>query len=106
MTSTRPAPSSTRRSLLAQGLGSLLGASGGLSALGAPQWAFAQASAVRGGQLLIGSPSRPRHFNPALMSGSPMMPAAQLFALAVVSSLGFYTSTAIRFISYYKVDGY
>jgi peptide/nickel transport system substrate-binding protein len=72
--------SAKRRALLTQGLGALAGASGGLSALGAPQLAFAQASAVRGGQLLIGSPSRPRHFNPALMSGSPMMPAAQLFA--------------------------
>jgi len=59
-------------------LGSL--AAGTASALGVPQFAFAQASPVRGGQLIIGAPGRPRHFNPALQSGSPMMPAAQLFA--------------------------
>ena len=55
-------PDSERRKLLAAGLGTL-GAASGLSALGAPQLAFAQAAGVRGGQLLIGAPSRPRHFN-------------------------------------------
>jgi peptide/nickel transport system substrate-binding protein len=61
------------------GLGGL-GALSGLAALGAPQFAFAQNTPTRGGQLIVGAPGRPRHFNPALQSGSPMMPAAQLFA--------------------------
>jgi peptide/nickel transport system substrate-binding protein len=57
-----------------------------LGAFGVPQFAFAQGvqgaqvAPVRGGQLIVGSPGRPRHFNPALQSGSPMMPGAQLFA--------------------------
>ena len=35
---------------------------------------------TRGGQLILGVAGRPRHFNPALQSGSQMMPGAQLFA--------------------------
>ena len=64
-----------RRRLLQSGL-----AVTAASALGTAQFAFAQGTPVRGGQLIVGSPGRPRHFNPALQSGSPMMPAAQLFA--------------------------
>ena len=64
-----------RRRLLQSGL-----AATAASALGTAQFAFAQGTPVRGGQLIVGSPGRPRHFNPALQSGSPMMPAAQLFA--------------------------
>lgn len=40
----------------------------------------ARAQGRRGGQVLVALPGRPRHFNPALQSGSPIMPGAQLFA--------------------------
>lgn len=56
----------------------------GLGALGVPLPGRAQPTPVRGGQLIVASPGRPRHLNPALQSGSPMMPGAQLFASPLV----------------------
>jgi peptide/nickel transport system substrate-binding protein len=50
----------------------------GAGPLGLPGFALAQGR--RGGQVLVALPGRPRHFNPALQSGSPIMPGAQLFA--------------------------
>jgi peptide/nickel transport system substrate-binding protein len=49
---------------------------------GMPGPAFGQSrpAPTRGGQLIVGSAGRPRTFNPALISGSPIVPGAQLFA--------------------------
>ena len=55
-------------------------AASGLGAMGVPIHGVAQPAPVRGGQMLVAMPGRPRHLNPALQSGSPMMPGAQLFA--------------------------
>ncbi|MFO1330184.1 MAG: ABC transporter substrate-binding protein [Rubrivivax sp.] len=72
-------PDPRRRSLLhAAAAGATLGA------FGIPAAGQAQPVPVRGGQLVVAMPGRPRHLNPALLSGSPMMPAAQLFASPMV----------------------
>ena len=64
--------SSSRRHVLRAGF-----AGAALSAMGVPIMGLAQGQ--KGGQIVIAAP-QPRHFNPALMSGSPIMPGAQLFA--------------------------
>lgn len=63
----------TRRALL-----QTLAAGTGATAFGVPMSVLAQAA--RGGTVVIGSPLRPRHLNPAVQSGiATMMPGAQIF---------------------------
>jgi peptide/nickel transport system substrate-binding protein len=63
----------TRRALIQS-----LAAGSGSTAFGMPMSVLAQAG--RGGTVVIGSPMRPRHLNPAVQSGSAtMMSGAQIF---------------------------